>query len=65
MSDDPGFDADEFIRLPIADRVRLCRRLAQRAQALADKAEPAFRHGYADIAKKWRQLADEMEKPQG
>jgi hypothetical protein len=61
MSDDLNFNAEEFLRLPVTDRVRLCRRLAQRAQELAEKAEPSFRSAYADIALKWRELADEME----
>ena len=62
MRDDLNFNADEFLKLPISDRVRLCWRLAQRAQELAEKAEPSFRAAYADIAKKWREIADEVEK---
>jgi len=55
------FDAETFLALPINERVQLCRQLAQRAQALADAADPKFRESYLDIAKNWLKLAAEME----
>ena len=62
MSDELNFDADEFLMLPVLERVRLCRLLSKRAHHLAEKAEPAFSAPYAAIANGWRELADEMEK---
>jgi len=44
-----------------AERVQLCKRLAQSAQSLADAAAPKFREGYLNIARSWLQLAAEME----
>jgi hypothetical protein len=51
------FDAETFLALPINERVQLCKQLAQRAQALADAADPKFRESYLDIAKNWLKLA--------
>jgi hypothetical protein len=63
MSDnDLGFDADEFLSLSKSERARLCRALAHRAQQLADKAGAPYRDAYAEIARQWRELADELEK---
>jgi hypothetical protein len=42
--------------------VELCKRLAERAQELADTAGPNYRASYSDIAKHWLQLAEEMER---
>ncbi len=56
------FDAETFLILPVKDRVHLCKRLAERAQELADAAEPKYRVSYLEIARNWLQLADEMQR---
>ena len=60
MPNDLDFDADEFQRLPVTERARRCRLLAQRARALA-QGSPAHRDAYEEIAKQWLKLADDME----
>ena len=62
MADNLDFDAETFLALPVKDRVHLCRRLAERAQELADAAGPMFRVGYLEIARNWLELADEMQR---
>ena len=62
MPTDLDFDADEFLKLPIAERVRLCRALTERARALSKAVQPNHRTAYAEIAKQWAELADEMER---
>lgn len=62
MATELTFDTETFLALTINERVQLCKQLAQRAQALADAADPKFREGYLDIAKSWLKLADEMER---
>jgi len=62
MFDDLGFNVDEFIALPVQERVRLCRRLAMRAQRLAELCEPRHRAIYAEIRNQWFDLAGEMER---
>ena len=59
--DDLDFDADRFSSAPPPERARLCRVLADRAQHLADVAEPQFRDAYAKIAQEWRGLAEDIE----
>jgi hypothetical protein len=62
MADDLDFSAEEFLHMSSRARVRLCRKLAERAQALAGAAEPHHRDAYAKIAEQWRILADEIER---
>ena len=62
MATELSFDAETFLALPINERVQLCKQLAQRAQALADAADPKYRASYLDIERNWLQLADEMER---
>jgi len=62
LSDELDFDAEAFLTLPVKDRVKLCRVMAGRANALAARASPKFRGHYAEIAKQWQILADEMEQ---
>ena len=62
MADNLDFDAETFLALPIKDRVHLCKRLAERAQELADAAEPMYRESYLEIARSWLELADEMQR---
>jgi len=56
------FNAEEFLKLPLKERVKLCRALGERANTLAAKASPKYRVYYAEIAKQWLILADEMEQ---
>jgi len=62
MATELNFDAETFLALPINERVQLCKQLAQRAQALADTADPKYRASYLNIARSWLELADEMER---
>jgi len=62
VSDDLEFNAEEFLKLPVRDRVKLCRAMAEHANALAQKAAPKYRAYYLEIAKQWLTLADEMEQ---
>ena len=62
MADNLDFDAETFLALPVKDRVHLCKRLAERAQELADAAEPMYRVSYLEIARSWLELADEMQR---
>jgi hypothetical protein len=62
VSGEEEFNAEEFLRLPVKERVKLCRRLAGQAQSFADKASPKYRGYYVEIAKQWQTLADEMEQ---
>jgi hypothetical protein len=51
VTDKLTFDAEQFLALPVKDRVRLCRQLAARAQELADAAESEASLAYLEIAK--------------
>ncbi|HYM18554.1 MAG TPA: hypothetical protein VEU06_08330 [Micropepsaceae bacterium] len=62
MSDDLEFKAEEFLKLPVGQRVKLCRTMTEHANALAQKASPKYRAYYLEIAKQWLTLADEMER---
>jgi hypothetical protein len=62
VSDEAEFNAEAFLKLPVKERVKLCRRLSERAQAFAAQASPKYRGYYAEIAKQWQTLADEMEQ---
>jgi hypothetical protein len=62
VSDEEEFNAEAFLKLPAKERVKLCRRLGERAQALAAQASPKYRGYYSEIAKQWQTLADEMEQ---
>jgi hypothetical protein len=62
VSDDEEFNAEAFLKLPVKERVKLCRRLAERAEALAAQASPKYRGYYAEIAKQWQTLAEEMDQ---
>jgi hypothetical protein len=61
VADDLDFDAEEFSSLPLAERAKLCVKLAERAQAIAQAASLAHRPHYLLIADEWRKLAMEME----
>jgi len=62
MAHQLSFDAEQFLAMPVKDRVQLCRQMAERAQELADAARPNYRDSYLEIAKQWLMLADEMER---
>jgi len=62
MANNLSFDATAFLVLSVKERVELCKRMAERAQELADTAGPTNRASYLDIAKGWRQLAAEIER---
>jgi hypothetical protein len=62
VSDDLEFNAEEFSKLPVRQRVKLCRSMAEHANALAQKASSKYRAYYLEIAKQWLTLADEMEQ---
>ena len=62
MADDLDFDADEFSAWPLARRVRLCIRLAARAQAIAATAPIEHQKHYLLIADEWVKLAKEMQE---
>jgi hypothetical protein len=61
MSDGLDFSVEDYNRMPMAERIRLCRRLAQRAEQLA-AADPRRRDTYLQIAKGWIALAENMER---
>jgi len=60
MTHELSFDAEQFLAMPVKDRVRMCRQQAERAQELADAGQPKYRDSYLEIAKQWLTLADEM-----
>ena len=62
MPTELNFNADEFLKLSSLERVGLCRTLADRARALSDKAHANHRDAYAEIARQWTRLAEEMER---
>ena len=64
MPDLPEFNAEEFRRLTSAERVVLCRRLAQQTRGLARAARPGHRAGYLKVAREWLMLAEEIQKAQ-
>jgi hypothetical protein len=56
------FDVEEFVRLPLKERVELCKRLAARAEKMADATSAEHRAHYLTIANQWRILAADMEE---
>ena len=56
------FRGDEFMRMPIEDRVRQCRAFAAEARHLATLAERNLRGEYLDLAGHWSELADELQR---
>ena len=61
MTDGLDFDARTFLAKPAPERIILCCRLAERAQQLANAAEPRFRERYLEIASHWLALAQQMQ----
>jgi hypothetical protein len=62
--DAPDFSVENFMSLEPAERVQLCRSQAQRARTLSESASADHRSGYAELAKQWELLAQEMERAQ-
>jgi len=57
----PDFDAGEFINLSREQRIVKCREMAIEAERLAGGKNSEMRASYLDLARKWSDLADEME----
>ena len=62
MVDCFDFNADEFMALSLAERITRCLRNAERAQALATRAEAIHERFYVAIANDWMALAAAMRK---
>jgi len=61
---EPNFKAEEFLSLSPQERVSWCRRMAQEAESLAVSANAELRAAYADLAKQWSLLTDEIARAQ-
>jgi hypothetical protein len=57
----PEFDAGGFINLSRDQRIAKCREMATEAERLADGKNSEVRASYLDLARKWSDLATEME----
>jgi len=55
------FSPDEFWAATPKERIVKCREMAAQAEWLAANAGSEARKGYLELAKQWRDLADEME----
>ena len=62
MADDLSFDASAFMAMSLDERVRICLKLAERAQALAADAPDPHKMYYLVIAQNWLLLAEEMQR---
>ena len=62
---EPNFNADDFIRLNPLDRVSWCRQMAREADRLAEQSRARVREAYAELARQWSALADEIEREHG
>ena len=61
MTDGLDFNARTFLAKSAPERIILCCRLAERAQELAEAADPKFRDRYLEIAGHWLALAQQMQ----
>jgi hypothetical protein len=57
----PEFDAGGFINLSREQRIAKCRQMATEAERLAAGKSAEMRASYLDLARKWSDLANEME----
>jgi hypothetical protein len=57
----PEFDAGGFINLSREQRIAKCREMAIEAERLAFGKTSEMRASYLDLARKWSDLADEMQ----
>jgi len=55
------FEADEWQRLTVEQRLRRCHLMAEEAQKLAEAAPAEMAGTYLQIATDWLQLATEMQ----
>jgi hypothetical protein len=63
VADELNFDRDEFLAMPLNERVRECRRFAARAAEIADKKRSKhYRVYYLEIAMAWLRVADDLER---
>jgi hypothetical protein len=58
----PNFKAEEFLMLSPIERIKWCRAMAQEAESLAAGASGELRTAYADLAKQWTLLAQEISR---
>ena len=58
----PEFDAGGFINLSREQRIAKCREMATEAERLASGKSSEMRASYLDLARKWTDLADEMQR---
>ncbi len=56
------FDAGGFINLSREQRIAKCREMAIEAERLASGKSSEMRASYLDLARKWSDLADEMQR---
>jgi hypothetical protein len=54
-------DGEDFETLSRPERIRHCREMARRALVLSQSAPPSYRKAYAEIAREWSKLADDIE----
>ena len=59
---EPNFKAAEFLKMSTTERVKWCRSMAQEADDLASKAGPQLKTVYADLARQWSLLAEEIAR---
>ena len=63
MTDELDFDREQFLALPVEERVRECRRLAAQAEEIADRKKARHHRAYyLEIAIAWLRFADDMER---
>jgi hypothetical protein len=58
----PEFEAGGFINLSREQRIAKCREMAIEAERLASGKSSEMRTSYLDLARKWSELADEMQR---
>ena len=56
------FNADEWVQMTPAQRVKRCTILAEQARALADQADEKFKPMYLDLTAQWLTLAAEISR---
>ncbi len=55
------FRWDEFVGLPVADKIRKCHEMATEAQDLSARADHNTREVYIALARQWSTLANEIQ----
>lgn len=64
MSLEPDFSSAEFRALNQQQQIAKCREMASEALRLASNGKGDMRAEYTDLAARWSELAEEMEKAQ-